>query len=193
MDDLSDYFNKTLTEIAHQILKISKVINWNDISNLIDLILNTKDNGKIIFVYGAGRSGFIGRCFAQRLMHLDLKSCFISDTITHRYTKDDLLIIISGSGETVSPFAISKKAKDIGGKLGLLTNNPKSSIGKLADIIIKVEAKSKDKAIDLNSLAPYTSLFDITVLSILDSIGAVLMKKLGVTEKNIDNYHASLE
>ena len=126
-------------------------------------------------------------------MHLGIKSCFISDAVTHQYKENDLLILISGSGETTSPVAIAKKAKKIGGKVALLTGNPESTIGKLSDIIIKVEGKSKDVAIAQKTLAPYTSLFDISTLSVLDSIGGVLMKILDVTEADIDKRHASIE
>ncbi|MHA1454994.1 MAG: SIS domain-containing protein [Promethearchaeota archaeon] len=147
----------------------------------------------MIFIYGAGRSGFIGRCFAQRLMHLGIKSCFISDAITHRYTERDLLIIISGSGETTSPKSIANKAKEIGGRIALFTGNLKSSIAKISDLIIKIEGKSKDQATFQESFAPYTSLFDISTLAILDSIGGILMEILGVTEEDIDSRHASIE
>lgn len=193
MNNDTKYFVDILTEISNQIDQTSKSIIWNEILSLINLILKINDENRRIFIYGAGRSGFIGRCFAQRLMHLGINSCFISDAITYRYTNNDLLIIISGSGETISPLAISKKAKDIGGKLILLTNNPESSIGKISDLVINVHAKSKDKFKSIKSLAPYTSLFDISVLSILDAIGGILMKKLGITEQDIDKFHASLE
>jgi len=126
-------------------------------------------------------------------MHLGIKSCFISDAVTYRYTKEDLLILISGSGETTSPKAIAEEAKEIGGKLALFTGNPKSTIGMLSDLTIKVEGKSKDKAISQETLAPFTSLFDISTLSILDSIGASLMVLLEKTEKDIDERHASIE
>ena len=66
-------------------------------------------------------------------MHLGIKSCFVSDAVTYRYSKDDLLIVISGSGETTSPKAITEKAKEIGGKIALFTVNPKSSIAMLSD------------------------------------------------------------
>ena len=104
-----------------------------------------------------------------------------------------MVIFISGSGETVSPKAIAEKARAIGGKIALFTANPESSIGILSDIIIKIEGKSKDKAISEKTLAPYTSLFDISTLAVLDSIGGILMEDLGLNEKNIDNLHASLE
>ena len=186
-------FLNTILEIANQIIKNSKTINTTHVLKLIDLISQVNSNEGTIFVYGAGRSGFIGRCFAQRLMHLGFNSCFVSDAITHRYSKEDLLILISGSGETTSPVAIARKAKEIGGKIALLTNNPESTIGKISNIIIKIEGKSKDIAVSQKTLAPYTTLFDISTLTVLDSIGATLMELLGVTEKDIDKRHASIE
>jgi len=186
-------FLDILLEIAEIINKNSNLINFEKINNLIDLIVKTYGKNRMVFLYGAGRSGFIGRCFAQRLMHLGIKSCFISDTVTHRYNAKDLLIIISGSGETTSPLAIAEKAKEMGGNLVLFTGNPYSNIAKLSDLIIQIEGKSKEKAIIEDSLAPYTTLFDISTLAVLDAVGGVLMKILGVSEADIDTRHASIE
>lgn len=190
---LRERFLNTLLEIADQVKKNSNSIDSNQVLKLIELIIEIDSNNGRIFVYGAGRSGFIGRCFAQRLMHLGIRSCFVSDAVTYRYGKDDLLILISGSGETSSPKAIAEEAKEIGGKIALFTGNLKSTIAKLSDLVIKVEGKSKEKAISQDSLAPFTSLFDISTLSILDSIGASLMVLLRITESDIDKRHASIE
>ena len=186
-------FKNTLLEIANQINVNSEALDFDKILKLVNLIFTIKSENNKVFVYGAGRSGFIGRCFAQRLMHLDINSCFISDAVTHRYTKDDLLILISGSGETASPVAIAKNANEIGGKIVLFSANPNSLIGKLSDIVIEIKGKSKDAAITEESLAPYTSLFDISTLSVLDSIGSVLMNVLNISENDIDKRHASIE
>ena len=192
-NDFQDRFNETMLEIANQVKENANIINFNDILNTIDLILHMHDENNKVFIYGAGRSGFIGRCFAQRLMHLGIRSCFISDAVTYQYEETDLLVLISGSGETTSTVAIAKKAKEIGGKIILLSNNPKSTIGKISDYIIDIKGKSKDVALSQETLAPYTSLFDISTLAVLDSIGGVLMNKLGVTEADIDKRHASIE
>ncbi|MHA1439053.1 MAG: 6-phospho-3-hexuloisomerase [Promethearchaeota archaeon] len=188
-----DNFSKIMLEIAEQVKKNSESINIDQIMQLIHLIIQINSENNRIFVYGAGRSGFVGRCFAQRLMHLGINSCFVSDAVTYQYTNKDLLVIISGSGETTSPVAIAKKAKKIGGKIALLTGNLNSTIGKLSNIAIKIKGKSKDLAISQETLAPYTSLFDISTLSVLDSIGGMLMKLLNVTEADIDKRHASIE
>ncbi len=192
-NSIRERFLNTLFEIADQVKKNSDSIDLNQVLKLIDLIIEVKSNNRRIFIYGAGRSGFIGRCFAQRLMHLGIKSCFVSDAVTYRYSKEDLLILVSGSGETTSPKAIAEEAKEIGGTIALFTGNPKSTIGMLSDLTIKVEGKSKENAISKKSLAPFTSLFDISTLSILDSIGSSLMALLGITEKDINERHASIE
>jgi 6-phospho-3-hexuloisomerase len=186
-------FADTLDEIADQVRINSKKIDMDKVLNLIDIILFVNSTGSRVFVYGSGRSGFIGRCFAQRLMHLGVNACFISDAITHQYTKQDVLVIISGSGETTSPVAIAQTAKKIGGKIALLTGNPNSTIALLSDCVIKIVGKSKDVAISQDTLAPYTSLFDISTLAVLDSIGGTIMKILGVSESDIENRHATLE
>ena len=84
-EKIKKIFDKTMNELTNQIRMISNTINRNDIVYLIDLILQIRNTSNKIFVYGAGRSGFIGRCFAQRLMHFGINSCFISDAIIMFY------------------------------------------------------------------------------------------------------------
>jgi 6-phospho-3-hexuloisomerase len=192
-DEVKGRFASTIDEIAENLYKNREIIDYEKIFQLIELLIKTYTNNRMVFIYGAGRSGFIGKCFSQRLMHLGFKACFISDTITYRYKTGDLLLLISGSGETISPLAIANKAKDIGGKLVLITANPLSSIAKLADLIVQIEGKTKDKALLSETLAPYTSLFDISTLSVLDTIGGIIMKRIGVSEEEIDKRHASIE
>ncbi len=192
-DEKKQLFNATIDEMIENLHKNSELIDYEKIEQFLEFLIKSYTNNRMVFIYGAGRSGFIGRTFAQRLMHLGFKACFISDTVTYRYKADEILLIISGSGETTSPLAIAKKAKEIGGKVVLLTANPLSSIAKLSDLIIQIEGKSKDKATESKTLAPYTSLFDISTLAILDTIGGIIMRILGVSENEIDKRHASIE
>ena len=192
-DEVKGRFVSTIDEIAENLYKNREIVDYEKIFQLIEIFIKTYTNNRMVFVYGAGRSGFIGKCFSQRLMHLGFKTCFISDTITYKYKAEDLLLIVSGSGETTSPLAIAKKAKEIGGKLILITANPLSGIAKLADLTIQIEGKTKDKALLSETLAPYTSLFDISTLAILDTIGGIIMKRIGVSEEEIDKKHASIE
>jgi 6-phospho 3-hexuloisomerase len=192
-EETKERFYNYMLELAKQTKSNAETINQDAILNRVNLIFQMHAKNNRIFVYGAGRSGFIGRSFAQRLIYLGIKSCFISEVITHQYTNKDLLILISGSGEITSIIAIAEKAKEIGGKIISLSNNLKSKISKLSDNVINIKGKSKEVALIQYSLAPFTSLFDISAFAVLDSIGSILMKKLHVTEEDIKNRHASIE
>ncbi|MHA1973949.1 MAG: 6-phospho-3-hexuloisomerase [Candidatus Hodarchaeales archaeon] len=183
-------FFETMDEIIHHLANYKESGSERleqSIQKAVDILLNSDK----IFVYGAGRSGMVGRMFAQRLMHLDLKSVYLSETITPAFTKDDCLLVISGSGETLSPKAITKGVKDIGGKVIALTANPESSIGKMADKVVEVKGQTKDAKQE--ALAPFTSLFDITAIVVCDSIARVIMNRIGKTEEDIHRTHATLE
>ena len=70
-EDYQERFYDTMLELANQLKINAETIQNQNIMSIINLILEAYNKKNIIFVYGAGRSGFIGRCFAQRLMHLN--------------------------------------------------------------------------------------------------------------------------
>ena len=59
---------------------------------LIEAIIKSKS----IFIFGAGRSGLVGRAFAMRLMHLGKRVFFIGETTTPAVKKGDILFFVSG-------------------------------------------------------------------------------------------------
>ncbi|MFX1284211.1 MAG: 6-phospho-3-hexuloisomerase [Promethearchaeota archaeon] len=181
-------FIQTVEEIiAHLKEYLASSTVEKELKKSIEILLGAEK----IFIFGAGRSGMVGRMFAQRLMHLGFPSYYLSETITPRFTSKDCLVVISGSGETISPISISKGAKEIGGNIIALTANPLSTIGKIADQIINVKGQTKD--VKQEALAPFTSLFDITALVVLDAMTRVIMNKIGKTEADIHKTHATLE
>lgn len=181
-------YKQTIEEIILHLENFKE--NFGDEGPIEKGVQNLLDARKI-FIYGAGRSGMVGRMCAQRLMHLGLSTYFLSETLTPRFTSDDCLVVISGSGETLSPISISKGAQEIGGKIIALTANPHSTIGKIADHTIIVKGQTKDAKQE--ALAPFTSLFDITALVVLDSMTRVIMNRIGKTEEDIQRTHASIE
>jgi len=84
------------------------------VDRLAQSILRTLGDRRI-FVVGAGRSGLVARAFAMRLMHLGFSVHVVGETTTPRMDPGDLLIVISGSGETLYPATIAGEAKKIGG------------------------------------------------------------------------------
>jgi len=86
----------TVRGIANFAINAIDAVDEKSIEKFIDSILCSEK----IFIYGAGRSGLAARAFAMRLVHLDLPTYVIGETITPSAQKGDLFICISGSGET---------------------------------------------------------------------------------------------
>ncbi len=182
---------KFLDTIEKQIDSLKRNLNFEEIERAINAIQNAEK----IFVMGAGRSGFVAKAFAMRLMHCGFNVYVVGETVTPRIRKNDLLIAISGSGETTSVVNISKKAKElIGSKLLAVTSNKESTLAKLADIVLYIRAKIKtERDEELSKIAPLGTMFELTVMIFLDALIAELMSLRNLTEKDLENRHAVLE
>ncbi len=86
-----------------------------------------------IFVSAAGRSLLQIKGFAMRLMHIDYNVVMVNEITTPAITKDDLLIVASGSGETTGIINQVNKAKNIGARTIAITLNPNSTLAIISD------------------------------------------------------------
>jgi 6-phospho-3-hexuloisomerase len=84
-----------LAEIIKELNRSVDLISNDEAEKLVNGILESKK----IFVAGAGRSGFMAKSFAMRMMHMGIDAYVIGETVTPNFEKDDILIIGSGSGE----------------------------------------------------------------------------------------------
>ena len=150
---------------------------------------------KHIFVAGAGRSGMMARCFAMRLMHMGMNVYMVGEVVTPSMQEGDLLIIASGSGTTGSLVKMAEKAKALNGRVGLVTIYPESTIGKMADVVVQINAPTSKSEIDtgVTSIQPMGSLFEQSLLICLDFIIRILMDKTGITGEEMFKRHANLE
>jgi len=178
-------------------------LDLDDVEKMMQMILDTK--GKKIFVVGVGRSGFVGRAFAVRLMNLGFNVYFLGETITPAATKDDLIIVISGSGTTKLAITASSAAREIGAKVIAITSYPDSQLGKTADHIVFVGGRTKigwprkkdylARQIlgERETLSPLGSIFENNSMIFLDSLVVELMHRLGKTEEELRKLHATIE
>lgn len=148
---------------------------------IVDIIYNKGQENKI-YVYGAGRSGFIGRSFVMRLVQLGLRSYFIGESSTPFMHKDDIIILISGSGQTKPIPYILEVIKKIGLYCIMITVNKKT---KVPHINLKVPIGGKSKTNTKNRKMPLGSYFEINSLIFLESIIAKIIDKYPELKKNI--------
>ncbi len=148
-----------------------------------------------IFLAGAGRSGFAAKGFAMRLMHMGKKSYVVGETCTPNITENGLLVVCSGSGSTKSLVNHADKAKEVGAKVALITIDPDSPIGKIADTVIEIPAPSPKSARqgNVSSVQPMGSLFEQSESLFLDAVVMRLMEKEGMDSDAMFGRHANME
>ncbi|MGG0582792.1 6-phospho-3-hexuloisomerase [Priestia megaterium] len=179
-----------LVEILKELNHSADLIADEEAEKLVNGILESKK----VFVAGAGRSGFMAKSFAMRMMHMGIDSYVIGETVTPNFEKEDILIIGSGSGETKSLVSMAEKAKSIGGKIATVTIFPDSTIGQLADVTIKLPGSPKDQSKgDYKTIQPMGSLFEQTLLLFYDAVILRFMEKKGLDTNKMYGRHANLE
>jgi len=126
---------------------------------------------KRIFVIGEGRSGFMAKSFAMRLMHLGANSYVVGETITPAIAEGDLLVAVSGSGTTKSVVWTSEKTNSLGCSVIAVTTNPESPLAAAATDILHVPAATKyRRENELQTIQPLGSLFDQSVHILFDTL-----------------------
>ena len=190
-------------EILSGARKAMTELDLERVEKFVQHILDSKT--KKIFVVGQGRSGFVGRAFALRLMNMGLTVYFLGETVTPAAGKDDLIIAISGSGTTKITLTASSTAKEIGARVVAVTSYPESPLGNLADLAVPIGGRTKlgwpkeeDYLVrqilgESETLSPLGSIFENNCMIFLDSMVVELMHRLGKTEDEMRKLHATLE
>jgi 6-phospho-3-hexuloisomerase len=190
-------------EIVAGIKDSMESLNMNEVERLIGLLLEAKD--KKIFIVGMGRSGFVARAFALRLMNLGFNVYFLGETITPAAEKGDLLIAISGTGATKLVLTASTAAKEIGATVIALTSFSESPLGQAADHTVTIKGRTKagwpreedylarQLIGEREPLTPLGSVFENNCMVFLDSLVVELMHRMGRTEEDLKRRHATIE
>ncbi|MCS7131502.1 MAG: SIS domain-containing protein [Hadesarchaea archaeon] len=108
----------------------------------VDAAVQGLTSAERIFVAGAGRSEILARNFALRLQRLGLRAYIVGD-VAPVITARDMLVAISGSGETDSVISIAESARKVGAKVLAVTSFPQSTLGKQADFVLHVAGREK--------------------------------------------------
>lgn len=198
-----EWLKAAAEEIVASIKRSIEELNVKEVERLIELLLKARD--KKIFIVGMGRSGFVARAFALRLMNLGFSVYFLGETITPAAEKGDLLIAISGTGATKMVLTASTAAKDIGTTVIAITSFPESPLGQMADHIVTITGRTKAgwpreedylaRQImgEREPLTPLGSVFENNCMVFLDGLVVELMHRLGRTEEDLKRRHATIE
>ncbi len=197
------WLKAAVEEILSGAKRAIEEMDESQVENLIRMIQEAKDTK--IFVVGMGRSGFVGRSFALRLMNLSFNVYFLGETITPAAEKDDLVIAISGTGMTKLVVSAASAAKEIGAKVVAITSYKDSQLGQMADQLVLVKGRTKmgwpreedylARQIlgEREPISPLGSVFENNCMVFLDGLVVELMYRMKKNENDLRSRHATIE
>lgn len=131
---------------------------------------------------------------AKRLAHLGVDTVIVGEITEPAITSEDLLIVGSGSGESLFPLSIAKKAKSFHATVAHIGSNPNSSMKEVTDFFLRIPVQSKlNLAEEVQSVQPMTSLFEQSLLLLGDTIALMLIVEDSIDMADLWQYHANLE
>ncbi|MCK4493843.1 MAG: 6-phospho-3-hexuloisomerase [Methylococcales bacterium] len=169
--------------------KISKILDATN-ETYAEEITTMFDGAKRIFISGAGRSKLVGNFLGMRLMHSGYDVSMVGEIVTPSIKAGDLLIIISGSGETEQLIAFTNKAKSMGAKIVLICSKSKSTIGNMADGVFQI---GNDDSYSTVKGMPMGTVFELSTLCFLESVVSHLIWEKEIPEEKMRERHANME
>ena len=169
--------------------ELSRLIDSLDDAFVKGVEMITECSGKIILT-GTGKSGLIGRKIAATLCCTGKPAFFLSAYNCENgdigaISPDDLLIVISNSGETnILKDLVVPSAKTIGAKVILLTGNLESSLAKISDNAIYIGVEKEACPTGVNASTSTTN-----TLAMGDALVLVSEEIRGVTREEVLFYH----
>ena len=179
---MTDY-KESVDSLMDCVRKVAGSVKQKDLDTLADAILS----GNRIFIYGSGRSGLVGQYFSVRLVQLGCDGVhFVGDMTTPIIGKDDVVILISNTGETMSAVQTANIARRMGANVICITSSKVSKLAHASNSVIFLNTVVEHD----EKLMPLGTLFEDAVVIMFDGMIPLLMERMGVTEDDMRKRHA---
>lgn len=177
----TDVFNLEIAAICSVCNKIGETFE-----HAINLLLNS--NGRLVVV-GMGKSGIVGRKIAATLASTGTAAFFVHPAEAFHgdlgmIHSDDVLLMISNSGETEEIIRLLPFVKHQGNKIIAITGGLDSTLAKNADAVLDV---SVEREACNNNLAPTSSTTATLVMG--DALAVVLSKLKNFQPEDFARFH----
>ncbi len=170
---------------AEAIRALNRSLNKN-FDRAVELI--ARCSGRVI-VTGMGKTGIIGHKIAATFSSTGTPSIWMhSAEAVHgdlgQVTKNDIVLVLSTSGETEETKRLLPILKKIGAKIIALTGNVKSSLAKHSDVVLDVGVAKEGCPLGLAPMASTTA-----ALVMGDCLAACLIERRGFKKEDFALYH----
>lgn len=164
-------------------------------TNALERLCDDISSADKIFLTGVGRVLLSLEAFAKRLTHLGITAHCVGDITEPAITDKDILIVASGSGESIVPVVIAKKAKELNAKKIIhIGSNPNGAVAQYIDYMVRIPVQTRYYLEDeIKSRQIMTSLFEQTMLLLGDIIAMIIVEDNDIDMMQLWHCHANLE
>jgi arabinose-5-phosphate isomerase len=185
--NIKDYAKEILKLEADAINSISEKIA-DSFEHAVHMIHGIQSHGHII-ASGIGKGGIIAQKISATFASIGVPSFFLHPAeAVHgdigRFTKLDLALVLSNSGETEEILRMIPAIKKIGCPLISITSTKECSLGKHSDLVIEIGKLEEAGPL---SMAPTTST--TAMLAVGDALAMSVLSLRGLTKEQYAFYH----
>jgi 6-phospho-3-hexuloisomerase len=181
--DRAETFRHAQEYIGRRVSESLKAID----PTLIERCIRILTEAPVTFVYGAGRSGIIGRAFAMRLVQAGITAYVIGESVTPIVRKGDAAFLLSGRGESYASIQTANIVRRQGAELIVVTARPSSKLAHAASLLIVLDLPEDAER---KRFAPLGTLFESASLRFTDALIAALLHARGESEETMQSRHA---
>jgi len=179
-------YAKTVLEAEADAIKTLSARLNREFQKAVRLILACK--GRVV-VSGMGKMGIIGEKISATLASTSTPSLFIHPAEAYhgdlgRIVRDDIVLLLSNSGETDEVIRLIPALKKIGTKIISLTRSAKSTLGKLSDVVLELGKIKEACPWDLVPTASTTA-----ALALGDALALTIFRHRKLTREQYAFYH----
>ncbi len=176
---------ESLTEQAKALVRMADELG-EEFEKAVQLILQTR--GRVV-VCGMGKSGLVGKKMTATFASTGTPSFFMHPAEAFHgdlgmLAREDLLMLISYSGETDEILKLLPSVKHFGNKIISLVGNIQSTMARHSDIVLNVQV---EREVCPNNLAPTTST--LATMGMGDALAVALIKERDFQAEDFARYH----
>lgn len=191
MSEFGMKYQEDMKAVLAELERTLESIDGDSLERLVKEILEADQ----VFFVGVGRVMLALQCMCKRMAHLGIRAHCVGDINEPAITGNDLLIVGSGSGASLFPLGIAKKARTAADcKIVHIGSNPNSEMKDICDFMVRIPVRTKFYLADeIDSCQPMTSLFEQSVLLLGDILAKMIIEQKSLDMKSLWQYHANLE
>lgn len=172
-DNHKDIFDKVFKNTIQALYNTEKIVSRDVMKEAAHLILQAGNT----FIYGVGDSANVGQDMEQKLHRVNVNAFFTADkylcfTRLSNAAENDVLFVITLSGKTTEVIEVVKKAKSLGIKTVILTQNHASIAKRHSDLAIEItEEETNIQYMNMTSRIAQLVICDVLFFYVCRELG----------------------